>query len=301
MDTFITPKKTYQRVRTLMASIHAHVKRGTLQETHNDIKELHSFESPSMFVSMYLNRLESFRNSGVPNKTDIESLDRLFVLFLRDLQSKDKDLQAAKAKKEPTAVHEARSQALEEKFFQLITSAQNYAHVGRYDRAKSELRRAAIVLPGHSLLESLKKELSDAEDNDTAQRLSMRIDTSFLSSVPAKIHEALSAGKNETAKTILAEALSQDPLNETLLEYRQTIEAAARVLPSGDPEPLHDLKAVSEDHILELLEQIRMELRQDPLNERLQILAYEYENAARKKKNGQHLNSGESGTQQKRA
>jgi hypothetical protein len=152
----------HSRVRALMASIQTHIKSGTFSDAKNDIKELQSIESPSIFVPMYLWRLE-FQKSGVLNHSDIESLDRIFILILRDLQSKEKTRKTSENKNNSKTGHDARKQALEEKFLQLIDSAQNSLNLGRYERARNELNRAGILFPGHSLLGVLNKEITDAE------------------------------------------------------------------------------------------------------------------------------------------
>ncbi|MFZ1978596.1 MAG: hypothetical protein WAV76_11635 [Bacteroidota bacterium] len=282
----------HSRVRTLMASIQTHAKSGTLSDAKNDINELQAIESPSMFVPMYLWRLESFQKSGVLSHSDIESLDRLFVLILRDLQSKEKTHKTAENKNDLKARHDARKQALEEKFLQLIDTAQNSLKLGRYERAQNELNRAGILFPGHSLLGVLKKEITDAETAASSDPAShpYELSESAISSIfLMKLKEAIAKGNLDSAKAILTEALLQDPLNETLLEYRQNIEtAAAKSAGAQNPGTIHDLESASYEHITALLEEIRIELRNDPLNEQLQTLVYEYENAARRKKIGQH-------------
>ncbi len=283
----------HSRVRALMASIQTHVKSGTLSDAKNDIGELKSIESPSMFVPMYLWRLESFQKSGVLNHSDIESLDRLFVLILRDLQSKEKARQTAENKNDSKSGHDARKRALEEKFLQIIDSAQNSLKLGRYERARNELNRAGILFPGHSLLAVLNKEIVEAETAaagiSAAHQSESPESAIYISPLFMKIKEAVAKGNFDSAKAILTEALVQDPLNETLLEYRQNIEsAAAKSAGAQNPGTIHDLESASYEHISALLEEIRIELRNDPLNERLQMLVYEYENAARRKKAGQH-------------
>jgi hypothetical protein len=295
----------HSRVRALMASIQTHIKSGTFSDAKNDIKELQSIESPSIFVPMYLWRLESFQKSGVLNHSDIESLDRIFILILRDLQSKEKTRKTSENKNNSKTGHDARKQALEEKFLQLIDSAQNSLNLGRYERARNELNRAGILFPGHSLLGVLNKEITDAETaaaNNSAVHQSKPSESAIsISPLLIKIKEAVAKGNFDSAKAILAEALVRDPLNEALLEYRLNIErAAAKSAAAQSEETGHDLESASYEHITALLEEIHIELRNDPLNERLQTLAYEYENVARRKKIGQHSLS-ESLNVQKRA
>jgi hypothetical protein len=283
----------HSRVRALMTSIQTHAKSGTLLDAKNDINTLQAIDSPSIFVPMYLWRLESFQKSGVLNYSDIESLDRLFVLILRDLQSKEKTPRTSVNKNDLKAGHDARIRALEEKFLQLIDTAQNSLKLGRYERARNELNRAGILFPGHSLLGVLKKEITDAEmtaSNDPASRSSELSESAIsISPVLMKLKEAIAKGNLDSAKAILTEALLHNPLNEILLEYRQNIEsAAAKSASAQNPGTIHDLESASYEHITALLEEIRIELRNDPLNERLQTLVYEYENAARRKKAGQH-------------